>query len=230
MQRIPLAASHVQALVAAGNIATFSAGTFLAKHGEPADRFFYVEEGEIQGVNPYTDEPLTPSTLGPTQFVSEISLLNGGVWSASMRAVRDTRVIEVPRGAMLTLMSQIPEMSDIIITVLSARHRWQLENRDGSLRLIGEDQDRNVRRIAEFASRNRIPYSSLSLGSSEAQAPAEGCSIAVRHPAVILVRDIVITAPTPAQAPRLLGPNPHFRNDETFHVPLAVGAPTAGPA
>src|ERR1019366_6261475 len=111
MQRIPLAASHVQALLAAGKIATYPAGTFLARPGEPVDRFVYVEEGEIEVVNPYTDKRHLPSTLGPTQFMGEIAFLNGGAWSMPMRAVRETRVIEVPREAMLKLMSQIPEMS-----------------------------------------------------------------------------------------------------------------------
>src|SRR5450755_2115300 len=169
MQRTPLSASHVQALREAGKIVTYPAGTFLARPGEPVDRFVYVEEGEIEVVNPYTGERHLPSTLGPTQFMGEISFLNGGAWSMSMRAARDTRVIEVPREAMLTMMSRIPEMSDIIITVLSARRGRQLDDRDSTLRLIGEDEDRDVRRIAEFASRNRIPYTSLQLGSPEAE-------------------------------------------------------------
>src|SRR5580692_5235229 len=105
MQRVPLAASHVQALLAAGKIATYPAGTFLARPGEPADRFVYVEEGEIEVVNPYTNERHLPSTLGPTQFMGEISFLSGGAWSMLMRAVRDTRVTEAPREAMLALMS-----------------------------------------------------------------------------------------------------------------------------
>ena len=116
MQRTPLSASHVEALREAGSIATYTAGTFLARPGEPVDRFVYVEEGEIEVVNPYTDKRHLPSTLGPTQFMGEIAFLNGGAWSMPMRAVRETRVIEVPREAMLKLMSQIPEMSDIIIT------------------------------------------------------------------------------------------------------------------
>src|ERR1700733_4576729 len=170
MQRVPLAESHVAALRAVGKVAHYAAGTFLVQPGDPVDRFVYVEDGEIEVVNPFTGERNLPSTLGPTQFLGEISLLNGGAWSMPMRAVRDTRVLEVPRTDMLTLVSQIPEMSDIVITVFSARRRRQLDDRDGSLRLIGEDEDRNVRRIAEFASRNRIPYSSLPLRSPEAEA------------------------------------------------------------
>src|SRR5258708_12773365 len=123
MQRTPLAAAHVEALRAAGEIATYPAGTFLARPGEPMDRFVYVEEGEIEVVNPYTGERYLPSTLGPTQFMGEIAFLNGGAWSLAMRAARDTRVIEVPREARLPLMSHTPHTSAILIPVFSPRPR-----------------------------------------------------------------------------------------------------------
>ena len=229
MQRIPLAASHVEALRAAGEVATYSAGTFLARPGDRMDRFTYVEDGEIEVVNPYTDERQLPFTLGPTQFMGEISFLNGGAWSMAMRTVLQTRVIEVRREAMLTLMSRIPEMSDIIITVFSARRRRQLEAGDSTLRLIGEDEDPNVRRIAAFASRNRIPYTSLHLGSPEAEATAHSCSISPAQPAVIFGRGVVVTDPTPDKVARLLGLNLDFRDDEAFDV-LIVGGGPAGVA
>ena len=229
MQRTPLAKAHVEALRAAGVVARYPAGAVLAKPGQPVDRFVYVEEGEIEVVNPYTDQRHLPATLGPTQFMSEIALLNGGAWSMAMRTVRETRVIEVPREAVLTLMSQIPEMSDIIITVLSARRRRQLEERISSLRLIGEDADRSVRRIAEFASRNHIPYVSLPVGSPEAEALAQRCSMAPGAPGVIFGRDLVVTDPTPDKVARLLGLNLDFREDEVFDV-LIVGGGPAGVA
>jgi thioredoxin reductase (NADPH) len=229
MQRIPLAESHVAALRAAGKAATYPAGAFLARPGEPMDRFIYVEEGEVEVVNPYTDERHYPSTIGPTQFLGEISFLNGGAWSMPMRAVAITRVFEVPREATLTLMSRIPEMSDIIITVFSARRRRALDDSASSLLLIGEDEDRNVRRIAEFASRNRIPYVSLPLGSVKAKAAAQSCSISPSQPAVIFGRDIVVADPTPDKIARLLGLNLDFRDDEAFDV-LIVGGGPAGVA
>lgn len=229
MQRTPLAPAHVAALRAAGTIVTYPAGTFLTRPGDPVDRFVYVEDGEIEVVNPFTEERHVPSTLGPTQFMAEISFLNGGSWSMLMRAVRDTRVIEVPRDAVLTLMSQIPEMSDIIITVLSARRRRQLDAREGALVLIGEDIDRDVRRIAEFVSRNRMPYTSLAAGSPEAEAVARSCAIDPARSAVIFGRDVVITDPTPDKVARLLGLNRELVDDEEFDV-LIVGAGPAGVA
>ena len=139
-------------------------------------------------------------------------------------------MIEVPREAMLKLMSEIPEMSDIIITVFSARRRRQLDDRDGVLRLIGEDEDRNVRRIAEFASRNRIPYSSLPLRKSrKPRRPPAAARLLPAQPAVIFGRNVVVTDPTPDKVARLLGLHLDFRDDETFDV-LIVGGGPAGVA
>jgi thioredoxin reductase (NADPH) len=229
MQRTPLAAAHIEVLRAAGKIVTYPAGTFLALPGQPADRFTYVEDGEIEVVNPFTNERHLPFTLGATQFMGEISFLNGGAYSMPMRAARETRVIEVPRQAMLKLMSQIPEMSDIIITVFSARRRRQLDERDSSLWLIGEEVDRNVRSIAEFASRNRIPYRSFPLNSPEAEATAHSCSIDPNVPGVIFGRNVVLTDPTPDKVAQLLGLSLDFKNDEAFDL-LIVGGGPAGVA
>ena len=229
MIRTPLSPSHVEALRAAGKVVTYPKGTIMAKQGEKANRFVYVEEGEIEVVNPFTGERHYPSTIGPTQFMGEISLLYGGTASLPLRTVVDTRVIEVPRETFLTLMSQIPEMSDIIITVFAARRRRQLEDRRSGLYLIGEEVDRNVRRIAEFASRNRLPYASVPLHSPEAEASAKSCAIDARTPAVIFGSKIPITDATPDKIARLLGLNIDFSGDELFDV-LIVGGGPAGVA
>ena len=229
MIRTPLSRSHVEALRAAGKVVTYPKGTIMVQQGEKANRFVYVEEGEIEVVNPFTGERHYPSTIGPTQFMGEISLLYGGTASLPLRTVVDTRVIEVPRETFLTLMSQIPEMSDIIITVFAARRRRQLDDRRSGLYLIGEEADRNVRRIAEFASRNRLPYASVPLHSPEAEASAKSCAIDPRTPAVIFGSRVPITDATPDKIARLLGLNIDFSGDEHFDV-LIVGGGPAGVA
>ncbi|HEX4240462.1 MAG TPA: FAD-dependent oxidoreductase [Steroidobacteraceae bacterium] len=229
MIRKPLSPSHVEALRAAGQVVTYPKGTFMAQPGEKADRFVYVEDGEIEVVNPFTGERQYSSTIGPAQFMGEISLLYGGTASLPLRTVVDTRVIEVPREPFLKLMSQIPEMSDIIIMVFAARRRRQLEERRSGLYLIGEEVDRNVRRIAEFASRNRLPYASVPLHSPEAEASAESCAIDASTPAVIFGSKVPITDATPDKIARLLGLNIDFNGDEHFDV-LIVGGGPAGVA
>lgn len=229
MQRTPLTAAHVDAMRPIGEVVAYEAGAFLVQPGDAVDRFTYVLDGEIEVVNPFSGERGTASTLGPAQFMGEISFLNGGVWSMPMRAVRTTQVLEIPRPAMLRLMSEIPEMSDIIITVLAARRRKQLETRFSPLVLIGEDRDRNVRRIADFASRNRLPYASYEPGSVEALEVAESCSISADTPAVIFGRGHVVDDPTPDKVARLMGVNYDLDDDTPFDV-LIVGGGPAGVA
>ncbi len=230
MIRTPLSRSHVEALRAAGRVVTYPKGTIMVHQGEKANRFVYVEEGEIEVVNPFTGARHYPSTIGPTQFMGEISLIYGGTASLPLRTVVETRVIEVPRETFLTLMSQIPEMSDIIITVFAARRRRQLEDRRSGLYLIGEEADRNVRRIAEFASRNRLPYVSVPLHSPEAEASAKNCAIDARTPAVIFGSKVPITDATPDKIARLLGLNIDFSGDGHFDVLIVGGGPAGGAA
>lgn len=228
MQRVPLAATHVAALRKVGIVEQFARGEFLAMAGEPADRFIYVEEGEIEVVDPLTGGRRVPSTLGPTQFMGEVALLSGGNWSMPMRAAQDVRALVVPRSALLRLMSDIPEMSDIIITVFAARRRRQLDSSDGTLVLIGEEIDRDIARIAQFAGRNRLPYASHPLGSPEATRAAESCVIEAGRPAVIYGRDAVLD-PTVEKVARLLGVAYDLVEDEPVDV-LIVGGGPAGVA
>ncbi len=229
MQRTPLEPDHVAALRREGRVAEYPAGTFLARPGQPIDRFTYVEDGEIEVVDPFTEQRRSATSIGPTQFMGEIAFLNGGTSSMSMRTARPTRVIEVPREAMLRLMGQIPEMSDIVITVLSARRRRQLNAKESALVLIGEDDDRAVRRIAEFAGRNRIPYTSLELGSPQAAATAATCMLEPQRPAVIFGRGTVVADPTPEKVARLLGLDLELCDDKQIDV-LIVGGGPAGVA
>src|SRR6476469_4060061 len=123
MRRQPLADKHVALLRANGKERSYTAGELLFDVGDPWDRFVYVTEGEIEIVDPFSGERLLDSTLGPTQFAGEIGFLNGGSVMVPMRAAVPTRTFEVERRRMLDLMSEVPEISDHIITVFSARRQ-----------------------------------------------------------------------------------------------------------
>lgn len=226
MVRTPLAPAHVEAIGSIAEEITFAKGQMIAEVGDPMDRFFYIIEGEVELVDPWTGERYLPNSLGPTQFMGEISFLNGGRYSLPMRAAQETRVLAAPRKKMLDLMAAIPEMSDHIITVFSARRRRQIEDQDSSLKLIGADVDRNIRRIASFAARNRIPFQSIHIGSAEAEGLAVTCNIADHGPAVVFGRDHVIEDPTPEKVARLLGLGLEADENEVFDVVVVGGGPS----
>jgi len=225
MQRVPLSETHVAAIRAIGTPVHYEEGAVLVHPGQPADRFFYIESGEVELVNSYTGERLTPITLGPTQFLAEMALLNGGTWALELRAAKPTCTVEVRRPEMLALMSRVPEMSDLIITVITARRRRHVEMRETLLVLLGEESDPEVRRVSDFAIRNKIPYTPFALGTPEADAIAASCGLGPRRPAVILGRDTVLEHPTPAQVARVLGLNREYADDQEFDLLIIGGGP-----
>lgn len=229
MIRTPLAASHVRALDKAGIRRTLAAGEMLQHMGKPQEEFFYLLSGEVEAVDVRTGDRYGEGSLGPTQFFGEIGFLSGAKALLAARAVSDTEVICVPREDMLRLMSQIPEMSDIIITVFAARRRRLLESGEASLTLIGAEESRDIRNMASFASRNRIPFRSLTLGEHEAEALAHECKLGAAQPAVIFGKDEIITDPTPRGLARRLGLDIKVTQDEVFDV-LIVGGGPAGVA
>ncbi len=229
MKRKPLRDSHVAAIREVATEREYQKGEFVVQVGDRMDRFIYILEGGIELVDSYTNEAYLPHFLGPTQFVGEMAFLYGGTYTVPMRANAYTRVLEVPRKDMLDLMARIPELSDHIIDVYNARRRRQLEESDSSLIIIGADEDKNLRKIAAFASRSHIPFRSLELGSPEAKIAGASCDICGGVPALIFGRDRVIEQPTPRKVAKLLGLDLQVDNQNVFDV-LVVGGGPAGVA
>src|SRR3984885_12817956 len=144
MKPVPLAAAHVEAIRAIGSERSYAAGDIVARLGDPMDRFQYVVEGEIEVLDPLSDERIGDAVLGAGQFGGELSFLSGGNYFLAMRAVSRTVTIEVARKAMLDLMAQVPELSDHIITVFAARRQQLIERRSSSIKVIGSDLDPDI--------------------------------------------------------------------------------------
>ena len=224
MTRTPLAPEHVARMREIGEVKKVGSGEFLVRFGEPIEQFYYLEEGELEAINALTGQRYGVATLGPTQFFGEISFLSGGTWLLGSRAVRDSQILCVEREAMLDLMRQIPEMSDIIVTVLAGRRRRLLETNESALTIIGAEVSKELREIAAFAGRNRIPVQSIPLHTEEAEEKATECALP-REPALIFGKNNVIEDPTPTKIAQLLGLDLAVQTDEVFDVLIVGGGP-----
>ena len=229
MPRTPLEDSHLDVLREAGIERSYAAGEIVAEEGSPMDRFILVEEGEIELVDPFSGDRYVPSTIGPGQFVGDVAFIAGGNFTLPIRACSATRVVEVERETMLGLMANIPEMSDIILTVYIARRRRQFEEGDSALVLIGAEADPAVQAVAVFASRNRIPFQSLELGSAEAEQAASDCEVESGKPAVIFGKGELIDDPTPLKVAQKIGLDLNPGDSEDIDL-LIVGGGPAGVA
>ncbi len=225
MVRTPLQDDHVAAMRRVGEEVDFASGMMVQEPGTHFTHFSYLVEGELEAVDPGTGQRYGDATLGPGQFFGDLAFLAGAKTLVGSRAVVDSKVLRVPRDALLKLMSDIPEMSDIIITVLAARRRRIIELSRGGLKLIGGETNRDVRRIASFASRNRIPFSEVDLGSDENRHLTEACGIEAGRPGVVFGQGEVIDPPTPDGVARALGLNLDLQKEDLFDVAIVGGGP-----
>lgn len=228
MRRVPLADAHVAAICEIGYEKSYKAGETVSEIGDPMDTFVYVVEGEIEVVNPYTDERLLESALGPTQFMGEIAFLNRGTNYLKMRAAKDTRVIEAPREAMLDLMSRVPELSDHIISVFAARRRKQFELSNGAVKCVGADRDPAVQAVERFLSRNRIPFQSYDLDGTDTET-LRVCDLVDHQPGVYVGTHQRLENPTPRKVAQYLNLDLDICSSRDYDL-LIVGGGPAGVA
>ena len=228
MKRVPLSDAHVALLRERGVTRTYEPGDMVAEVGDPMEWFVYVEEGEIEVVDPYTNERLMKSSLGPKQFMGEIGFLNRGAYFLPMRAAKHTRTIEVARDDMLDLMSREPELSDQVITVFAARRRRQFEARNSAIKIIGADRDKAVQNVEQFLNRNRIPFQSFDMDDDDRDTQ-QVCDLTGHKPSVIVGRDEVLDDPTPRAVAKRLGLDLEFCSKTRYDL-LIVGGGPAGVA
>jgi thioredoxin reductase (NADPH) len=224
MKPVPLAAAHVEAIRAIGSERSYAAGDMIARLGDPMDHFLYVLEGEIEVLDPLSDERMGDAVLGPGQFGGELSFLSGGNYFLAMRAVGRTVTIAVAREAMLDLMARVPELSDQIIRVFAARRQQHIERSTSSIKVIGSERDPDIQKVEAFLSRNRIPFQSFNLDGSDDEALAL-CKLVGHKPAVILDHDRKIEHPTPRKVARELNMNLDIPDDLRTDVLIVGGGP-----
>ena len=225
--RKPLAEAHVAHLRALGEVVTFAPGETMVAFGAENEAFFYILSGEAAAWDEVTGQRYGAATLGPTQFTGEMSFLTGGRAMLTNRAVTPVTALRVPRAALLQALADIPEMSDIIVTVFAARRRRLIESGQAGLTLIGAETDRAIRRVEAFAAQNRIPYRAHPIGSPDALTLAGRCGIPADRGSVILGENTVLADPTPRSLARHFGLDVAIEPGAEFDV-VIVGAGPAG--
>ena len=224
MPRQPLEPEHLDAIRGIAETRRLAKGDLAVTVGEPMDEFLLVEEGELEVVEAQTGERMFEFGLGPGQYAGDASFLAGGTWTVPLRASCETVLTVVPREDMLDLMARVPEMSDIVVTVFAGRRRRVLEDGNSALTLIGADEDRDLRRIDSFLSRNRIPAARLDLGSDEATRYLEQANLPTDAPAILFGQE-AMDDPTPRGVARALGLDLPLGEAARFDTVIVGGGP-----
>lgn len=137
-------------------------GEALVQPGAPTTRIFVVGAGRIDVVRPSAADEVMVS-FGPGMFTGEASVLTGRPGLAQIRAGVDSEVIEVGRDALLTLIQNDAELSDILMRAFILRRVELIARGVSDVVVLGSTHCQGTLRIREFLTRNGHPHTMLDL-------------------------------------------------------------------
>lgn len=112
------------------------AGTLLMRQGDPGDRAWLVEAGELEVLLDGPDGARLLGRLGARAIVGEMALIDDGVRSANVRARSDVVAVELSRETFRCLLGKCPPLAAYLLESLIAAIRRtyglrQLERQEG---------------------------------------------------------------------------------------------------
>ena len=123
LQKVPILAEctrkQLKAVAAISRVVEVPAGTVLTRQGESGEEFFIILDGAV-----IVDVSKRKRVrLGPSDFFGEMSLLDGGPRSATVRADTDMRLLVILRRNFAALLTEVPDLTRNILMVLCGRVR-----------------------------------------------------------------------------------------------------------
>ena len=123
LQRVHLfeacSSRQLRAIARIAEVQEVPAGAVLARTGEPGDRFFVIVDGSARvEVSPHNQ-----ARMGPGSFFGEISLLDGEPRSATVIADTAMRLLVIPRRDFVTLLREVPSLTERMLITLCQRLR-----------------------------------------------------------------------------------------------------------
>jgi thioredoxin reductase (NADPH) len=148
---------------------------------------------------------LVLGVMEPGQFTGELALFFGQTSFADCIAVMPGEVLVVAPQTITELVQVDPEVSDVLLPAFAARRLLLMRRQQGTLTLVGHEGAPALRRLLEYAERNRIPYRWLNpadpVQNEEIRARAlEGSAVKV-----VVRGGRVLQEPSVAEVARALG-------------------------
>ena len=204
------------------------AGEVLFRAGDTSSDFIVVLEGEVEVIDDFAGERRTMGVMRPGRFVGDLILLTGqGAYLSGVVSVGG-KVLAIPREQLKEVVTEEPNLSDIILKAFIARRSWGMRTGLG-LRIIGSRYSRDAARLREFAARNRLPHVWIELeeaATAEALLERFGAKPS-ESPVTIWQGEDVLKNPTNAELARVIGLMVDTPQQRTYDL-VVVGTGPAG--
>jgi thioredoxin reductase (NADPH) len=223
-----LGEDQIQVLGRYGRRVKTQAGEVLFRAGDASGDFIVVLEGEVEVIDDFAGEARTMGVMRPGRFLGDLNMLTGQPIYLSAVVRVGGEVLAISRERLKEVVTEEPNLSDIILKAFLARRAWSVRTGLG-LRIIGSRHSGDATRLRGFAARNRLPHVWIELEEDpgvEALLERFGTD-ASETPVTIWQDKDVLKNPTNAELARTIGLKVDVPRKRTYDL-VVVGAGPAG--
>src|SRR5918992_6105458 len=132
-------------------------GEVLFRAGDTSNDFVVVLQGEVEVIDDFAGDARTIGVFRAGRFPGELNMLTGQAMYLTAVVRQGGEVLEIPREKLKEVVTEEPNLSDIILKAFLARRAYLMRTGVG-LRIIGSRHSVDAARLREFAARNRLPH------------------------------------------------------------------------
>ena len=115
----------------------YKEGEVIFHQGDVGNTMFVIQDGEVEAVAESNGEEFRLRSMGPNEFFGEMALFEKEVRTATIRAIRPTRVLTIDKKNFLGGIHEDPSLAFRIVETMSHRIR-DLTNRLASYEEDGQ--------------------------------------------------------------------------------------------
>jgi thioredoxin reductase (NADPH) len=224
-----LTPAQIARIAAHGHVRPVQPGEVLVEAGEKNARFFIVNTGKVEIVQPSGTTENLVALFRPGLFTGEINMLSGRRGLLRARATEAGEVIELNREHLLALVQTDGELSEILMRAFILRRVELIAHGFGDVVVLGSSHSPGTLRIKDFLTRNGHPYSYIDLDhDTGVQDLLDHFHVTAAEVPVLICRgEVVLRNPTNGQIAECLGFNEAIDQTQLRDV-VIVGAGPAG--
>jgi thioredoxin reductase (NADPH) len=217
-----LSSTQLEALALHGERRSAEVGEVLFEVGDESYPFIAILEGEVKILDGAGEELVRHGRHG---FLGEMNLLSGQTVFLTAVVTEPLRYIAVERDTLRKLLFDDSSLSDLLLTAFIER-RESLQRRQGvGLEILGPHESAHTRALAQFANRQRLPYTVRDPAEDEAAAAAVAGLGEDELPLVRLPGGAELHAPSNGSLSRALGIGRELAPREEVDLLIVGGGP-----
>jgi CRP-like cAMP-binding protein len=101
----------------------YKEGEVIFHQGDIGNTMFVIQDGEVEAVAEFNGEEYRLRSMGPNEFFGEMALFEKEVRTATIRAIRPTRVLTIDKKNFLGGIHEDPSLAFRIVETMSHRIR-----------------------------------------------------------------------------------------------------------